>query len=241
MLDHSFTNYVSNGNATCTADGTKTATCDNCTATDTITDEGSKLAHTYTISTVTAPTCTEEGYTTYACICGDSYVTDKVPATGHKWVAAGDGNKKCSVCDATEICADGGHTIAVERRNVVTATCTRNGEYDRVEYCSVCNTVLDTLHVVTERAPHTLTTRIENEIPATDKQNGSYEEITYCSAEGCGEVFGTKTVITPATGSDDDSDINTGSGIKCSWWERFIAWIYRIFAAIKQVFTGMGW
>lgn len=44
---HSFTNYVSDGNATCTADGTKTAKCDNCNVTDTLTNTGSKKTHTY--------------------------------------------------------------------------------------------------------------------------------------------------------------------------------------------------
>ena len=43
VLDHSFTNYVSDNNATVYKDGTKTAKCDNCEATDTITDEGTKL------------------------------------------------------------------------------------------------------------------------------------------------------------------------------------------------------
>ena len=32
---------------------------------------------------VTAPTCTEGGYTTYTCSCGDSYVADETPALGH--------------------------------------------------------------------------------------------------------------------------------------------------------------
>ena len=46
---HSFTDYVSDNNATCTADGTKTAKCNNgCGATDTIADEGSKLDHKFT-------------------------------------------------------------------------------------------------------------------------------------------------------------------------------------------------
>lgn len=36
---------------------------------------------------VTAPTCTEPGYTTYTCSCGDSYVDDYVDATGHNPVA----------------------------------------------------------------------------------------------------------------------------------------------------------
>ena len=39
---HSFTNYVSNNNATCTNDGTKTAKCDRCEKTDTQTDKGTK-------------------------------------------------------------------------------------------------------------------------------------------------------------------------------------------------------
>lgn len=45
---HSFTNYVSNNDATYEADGTKTAKCDNCDATDTRTAEGSKLTYTFT-------------------------------------------------------------------------------------------------------------------------------------------------------------------------------------------------
>ena len=34
---------------------------------------------------VTDPTCTEQGYTTYTCACGDSYVDDYVDATGHTY------------------------------------------------------------------------------------------------------------------------------------------------------------
>ena len=34
-------------------------------------------SHAY-VSEITAPTCTEQGYTTYTCQCGDSYVDDYV-------------------------------------------------------------------------------------------------------------------------------------------------------------------
>jgi uncharacterized repeat protein (TIGR01451 family) len=44
---HTFGEYVSNGDATCTADGTKTATCTACGAQDTVADTGSKLPHDY--------------------------------------------------------------------------------------------------------------------------------------------------------------------------------------------------
>ncbi len=45
--EHSFNDYVPDGNATCTADGTKTAKCDGCDETDTVDDAGSALGHLY--------------------------------------------------------------------------------------------------------------------------------------------------------------------------------------------------
>lgn len=47
VAKHNFEDYTSNGDATCTADGTKTAECTfGCDTKDTVTDEGSKLDHT---------------------------------------------------------------------------------------------------------------------------------------------------------------------------------------------------
>ena len=54
------------------------------------------IDHSYTAS-VTAPTCTEKGYTTHTCSCGDSYKDNTVPALGHDYV-----NGKCSRCGAVE-------------------------------------------------------------------------------------------------------------------------------------------
>ena len=107
---HSFTDYRSNNDATCTEDGTKTAKCDRCDETDTITDEGSALGHSYE-GVVTEPTCTEEGYTTYTCSrCQDSYTDDEVEANGHSYEATvtepdcengGYTTYVCSVCQDT--------------------------------------------------------------------------------------------------------------------------------------------
>ena len=46
---HEFVNYVSDNNATCTQDGTKTAACTRmgCEETDTLTDEDTKLGHNF--------------------------------------------------------------------------------------------------------------------------------------------------------------------------------------------------
>ena len=58
-----------------------TYTCSICG--ETKTDEIAPTGHSYKAE-VTAPTCTDEGYTTHTCsACGDSYVDSKVPAKGH--------------------------------------------------------------------------------------------------------------------------------------------------------------
>ena len=99
-LPHNFTLYVSDRNATCAADGTKTAKCDNCDAKDTQPDVGSKLNHIHTSQVTTKPTCVDEGVKTFTCMnCGDSY-TEAVPATGeHKDVNPVD--NACDMCGRT--------------------------------------------------------------------------------------------------------------------------------------------
>ena len=60
--------------------------------------------HSYS-ATVTAPTCTAAGYTTYTCSgCGDTYTADEVAATDHA-----DENKdyKCDTCSTKVLPADG--------------------------------------------------------------------------------------------------------------------------------------
>ncbi len=82
---HSFTDYVSDNNATCTADGTKTAKCNNgCGATDTIADEGSKLTHKFTkyVSNNDA-TCQADGTKTAECDYGCG-ATDTIADEGSK-------------------------------------------------------------------------------------------------------------------------------------------------------------
>ena len=66
--------------------------------------------HSYT-AVVTAPTCTEKGYTTHTCSCGDSYVDTYVDALGHAW----DNGKVTKSATETET-------------GVKTFTCTRCGE-----------------------------------------------------------------------------------------------------------------
>ena len=64
-----------------------------------------KTAHTHSYTEqVVAPTCTSEGYTLFACSCGDSYKDNVKTALTHNWVE-GTKNYYCSRCDQSE--ADG--------------------------------------------------------------------------------------------------------------------------------------
>ena len=84
-LSHKYTNYISDDNATCIQDGTKTAECDyGCGTTDTVTNEGSKLEHRYTnyVSNDDA-TCEQDGTKTAECDYGCG-TTDTVTDAGSK-------------------------------------------------------------------------------------------------------------------------------------------------------------
>ena len=94
-LNHSFAGqeYVSDNNATCEQDGTKTAKCvrygtGGCTETDTVTDTGSKLGHLFEdyVSNNDA-TCEQDGTKTAKCVrygTGDCMETDTVTDTDSK-------------------------------------------------------------------------------------------------------------------------------------------------------------
>ena len=70
------------------------------------------VSHTHSYKdVVTAPTCTEKGYTTHTCSCGDSYVDTYTDALGHAW----DNGKVTKEPTETET-------------GVKTFTCTRCGE-----------------------------------------------------------------------------------------------------------------
>jgi hypothetical protein len=134
---HSFTNYVSDGNATCTEDGTKTATCVGCDATDTVSDPGSALGHSFTnyVSDGNA-TCTTEGTKTAVCDrCGRARdtVSDSGSTLEHNWqkgalqseatvFAPASRAYVCSRCNRTEIRTEGSALPRTMQLNVDSLT-----------------------------------------------------------------------------------------------------------------------
>ena len=99
--------------------------------------------HSYT-AVVTAPTCTEKGYTTHTCSCGHSYVDTYTDALGHAWdsgtvtkqptaTETGVRTYACTRCNATKT-----ETIPATGSVDVTQMFTdveKNWAYPGIQYC----------------------------------------------------------------------------------------------------------
>ncbi len=121
------------------ADCTTAQTCATCGVT-----LNEPIGHNYK-TVVIAPTCTEGGYTTYTCACGDSYVADEVAAKGHsKWPTI-----------------FGGYA----------ATCTKPG-YTASYFCNDCETYLKS-SVMIPATGHDWETTYTVDKAATNKAAGS--------------------------------------------------------------------
>ena len=132
--------------------------------------------HSYT-SVVTAPTCTEAGFTTYTCACGDTYTADEVAALGHKHTTV----------VTAPTCTEAGFTT-------YTCACGNTYKADEVPATGHKHTTAVTAPTCTEAGFTTYTcacgdTYKADEVPATGHKfiNGT------CTA--CSEVYVPTTVL----------------------------------------------
>ena len=98
--------------------------------------------HSYT-AVVTPPTCTEKGYTTHTCACGDSYVDTYTDALGHAW-DSGTVTKEPTATETgirTYTCTRCGETktesipvVSVDVTQMFTDV-TKNWAYPGIQYC----------------------------------------------------------------------------------------------------------
>ena len=152
--------------------------------------------HSYQEVSRTAPTCTEDGVTTYRCeTCGDTY-TETTPATGHSYTAAvtaptctekGYTTYTCTVCGdhyTTNEVAALGHDYT---ETTVPATCTENGSVTHT--CTRCG------NSYTETLPATGHTYTVSGSEATCTEGG--KTVHTCTV--CGDTY---TETTPALGHD---------------------------------------
>ena len=204
-LSHKYTNYISDDNATCIQDGTKTAECDyGCGTTDTVTNEGSKLEHRYTnyVSNDDA-TCEQDGTKTAECDygCGTTdTITDEGSKLEHRYtnyVSNGDATceqdgTKTAECDygcgATDTVTDEGSKLEHRYTNYVSnddATCEQDGT--KTAECDYGCGTTDTVTDAGSKIPHSFTKFVSNDDATCQHDGTKTAECDY----GCGE---TKTV-----------------------------------------------
>lgn len=177
--------------------------------------------HTYS-KVVTAPTCIEDGYTTYTCACGDSYTADEVPATGHNMTLSEvvaptceeDGYtvyicaNGCGTTENRDVTAKKGHDYASEitleptciSQGIITFTCKNDGSHIHMAAIPALghkdnnkDGYCDACGTFTCKHTETVTL---NENPATCEFDG-YSGDTVCAR--CGLEF-SKGVFVPAEG-----------------------------------------
>ena len=158
-----------------------------------------KLIHSYS-AVVTAPSCQNEGYTTYTCSdCGYSYKDNFVPkshvASGAGTVTAptcteqGYTTYTCSKCGETykaDYVDALGHTVVVDP--AVAPDCTHTGLTEG-SHCSVCNTVLK----AQETVPATGHTVVIDPAVIPDCTHTGLSEGAHCSV--CGDVLKEQEVL----------------------------------------------
>ena len=163
--------------------------------------------HSYT-AVVTAPTCTEKGYTTHTCSCGDSYVDTYVDALGHAWdngkvtkepteTETGVKTFTCTRCGETKTEVIPALSHEHSYKAVVTApTCTEKGYTTHTCACgdSYVDTYVDALGHAWDGGT------VTKQPTATETGVRTYT-CTRCSA--------TKTETIPATGSVDVTQMFT--------------------------------
>ena len=151
---------------------------------------------------VTAPTCQEGGYTTYVCrACKETVIGNLTGATGH---TAGE---------------------AVEE-NRVEPTCTEDGSYDSVVYCTVCESEISRETVTIGAVGHDLNDVIAKAPTCTEAGWNAYQ---VCRREGCGystyqelpasgHRFGEPTVYEP---NYHQEGYSVHTCIVCAYEERY--------------------
>ncbi len=197
---HNYINYVSDGNATCLDDGTKTAKCEFCEQTKTLPDGGSALGHSFIAYVSNGDfTCTEDG--TKTAKCERCEICDTVADTGsarHRYgiyipngdatcTTDGTSTASCGVCGHKNTVTDigsGRHDFANYVYNN-DASCTEDGT--KTAHCERCNAATDTQTAQGSKLGHLFEEYVFNN-DATCTEDGT-------KTAHCGRCSATDTVV----------------------------------------------
>ena len=205
-LGHNYSEYVSDKNATCTQDGTKTATCANCGDKLVVADAGSRLEHTYvTLDNAVAPTCKIAGKESdMRCTgCGKMVYGVKIEALGHNYSEyVSDGNATCTkdgTKTATCIACGDKKTVAdvdskidhtyVTLDNAVSPTCEKAGK-ESDKKCTGCGKVVYGTEI--KALGHNYSEYVSDENATTTKDGTKTAVCTVCGNKNTVADVGSK-------------------------------------------------
>ena len=200
--------------ATCTEDGRVAYVCNNCN--DTKYEIIAALGHDYQPNEELSigATCTEAGYVVFTCThCGDSYDLDGVALGHNAGEAVFENLTNCAVVDG----------------EIVSTSCTEQGSYDKVTYCTRCGvetshetfTVEAKGHRMTHDAVQSWVAGHMDFSTGIPQYTGGHWENIYpddveptCGATGyecwkCADCDYEQHVVIPATGDHDFQFVST--------------------------------
>ena len=156
--------------------------------------------HTYT-ATVTAPTCTEAGYTTHTCSsCGIAYVDTPTSPIGHIPGAE-------ATCMEAQTCTACHITLAprlshVYEESVSQTTCTVDGQV--IHTCALCGDSY--LHSTIPATGHTAGDWITDEQPDVGEPGRHHKACTVCGEVLESETFWETVIESDPAGTDANTD-----------------------------------
>lgn len=149
------------------------------------------------------------------------------------------GDEFCSVCGAKlsegTLVPPKGHTDGDPvAENVVPATCTKDGSYDVVTYCTVCGEETHRVAKTEKAFGHTTAIVGAKEATATEDGYTGDEVCTVCGETvKAGEVIPAKGEPTPDTPTDEPTDEPTNNKGGFDFFSKLFAWLTELF----QMFT----
>ena len=210
------TEWTIDKEATCEETGEKSHHCTECEERADITTIEA-LGHDYQIKSTAEAVCEKGGTIIYECTRCKATKQETIPATGHReeidaaveptcTEKGKTEGKHCSVCGKVLVAQKEipalGHTAGQKvEENRVESTCTQEGHYDEVIYCTVCNKEITRETKTIKAKGHTYSTEWTIDKGATCEETG--EKSHHCTE--CGERVDITTI--EALGHDYEEKI----------------------------------